>query len=242
VLSKKVRFIMNWDDVEDLLRQAGMNPDCVTFAKAYAEPGYSDPKSGILFGDWNHAKRQVQDPDDDEDCLIDVGTLLERHGYVLEWEDEWCVCGNCNNAVRTSPDSYCWTRYYLETDGDIYCADCVKDDQDLVLQTFVGRSDRALTFECPLEEWGFVKLPLEFERGLYGGQSADPTKIGNALNRKGFSDWIFTVDDVGQFDSRFSVWVWVADGQELPTLTEDEINGIDPAVMLDRGLRALSPH
>ncbi len=65
----------------------------VGLAGEYGEPGYSNPKRGILFANWNKFCCEVTD-------------LLERAGYEIERSDEWTTCGNCGVALRTSPDRY----------------------------------------------------------------------------------------------------------------------------------------
>ena len=77
-----------------------LDPEDIQWAAEYAEPGYSDPESGILFADWNACSRRVQ-------------SLLEAAGYALEWDEEWYVC-ECGKAFRVSPNSYSWLPSYVE--------------------------------------------------------------------------------------------------------------------------------
>ncbi len=86
------------------------------YATAYAEPGYAQPTKGILFANWNYLPR-------------DFDKVLERAGYAVEWSDEWATCDGCNNAVRTSPDSYCWTPSYVLDDDGVYCLACAGTEE-----------------------------------------------------------------------------------------------------------------
>src|ERR1700733_2652991 len=80
-------------------RRAESEIDCMQYAHAYGEPGYTDPKKAILFANWNYFCKEVYN-------------LLGKAGYALEWSDEWSTCNDCGNAVRTSADSYSWQPFY----------------------------------------------------------------------------------------------------------------------------------
>ena len=84
----------------------------MSYSSEYAEPGYTQPKKGILFSDWNYLPRGI-------------GDLLSRMGYELEWEDEWTTCSDCGKALRTSADSYSWQpSYFLMYECEMYCKEC----------------------------------------------------------------------------------------------------------------------
>lgn len=102
------------DYLAQLKRDAQSEIDNMGYASEYAEPGYEQPKKGILFANWNRLPRGLDD-------------ILEKAGYAIEWSDEWFTC-DCGKAVRTSADSYCWTPSYKETKhGEILCKDCAED-------------------------------------------------------------------------------------------------------------------
>ena len=50
-------------------------------------------------------------------------------------------------------------------------------------------------------------LISKFENGFHPGQNDDPKKIANKLEENGVSRYLFSVDDKGQFDIHFSVYV-----------------------------------
>src|SRR3954467_13428569 len=81
----------------------------VDACSTYGEPGYADPKAGILFANWNNVPEHIS-------------RGLERRGFAPEWSDEWLINHDGNSEhVRTSPDSYGWKPSYgLTEDGAIY--------------------------------------------------------------------------------------------------------------------------
>lgn len=102
--------------------------DDVTLCTGYAEPGYTDPDSGVIaFCNWNtissynNATQKRVDVDDIPNRLC---AALEKIGVEIEWSDEWAVCEGCQKAVRTQPDSHGWKRSYTDDDC-LVCRDCV---------------------------------------------------------------------------------------------------------------------
>lgn len=91
--------------LRQLARAASSEIANMGFARTYVEPGYEQPKRGILFANWNRLPRNLD-------------RILERAGYAVEWSDEWTTCEDCDRAFRTQPDGYCW-----EPAGD-YCEQC----------------------------------------------------------------------------------------------------------------------
>lgn len=112
--STRADYLRQWH------RDAQSAIDNLGYAKGYSEPGYSDPEKGVLFCNWNLFCR-------------DLTKILERYGYEIEWEDEWATCGECGNAVRTSPDGWDWRPYYDSgalQHGELICLDCVKQEDN----------------------------------------------------------------------------------------------------------------
>jgi hypothetical protein len=169
-----------------------LDPENVQFAAEYAEPGYTNPESGILFANWNQCSRRVQD-------------LLETAGYSLEWEDEWTTCGECGRALQISPDSYSWLPSYVLVDEcSIVCHDCA--DPESYLESIEDNPRKAVTPDIDPTEYGYVLLDDSFENGFYPGQNDDPAKISKELHAKGYKHLLFKIDGKGQFDISFSVY------------------------------------
>lgn len=170
----------------------------VDWCESYGEPGYSNPERGIIFANWNHVSRSVQD-------------WLEHHDYALEWSDEWITCGETSKAYRTSPDSYSWLPSYVMTeDCGIIGADEVRDGEqiDAYIEHLLNNDRAADTFGVDWTKHGFRKLnPEAYEAGFHPGQTDDPCKILVAAQvAHPGHDFIFSIDDKGQFDTRFSLW------------------------------------
>ncbi len=206
----------------------------------YAEPGYDDPKSGVIafgnwndIGRWNEAERRFVSIDDTP-CR--VARLLEKLGVELEWEDEWVLCERCDKAVRCEPDSYGWKRSYWHDDnGSVACAGCINEDPAEYLESLEGDTSRCVTLDMDLGDHGYVLLQDGFEHGFYGGQDADPELIGKALREQGVGRFIFTLDGTGQFDIRFSVWVHRDDIDRLDVEAWEQAPKDGPSVV--KGLR-----
>jgi hypothetical protein len=168
-----------------------LDPENVQFAAEYAEPGYTNPESGILFANWNACSRRVMD-------------LLEQAGYECEWEDEWTTCGECGKALRTSPDSYSWLPSYVDYECEYICHDCI--DPESYLESIEDNPRKAVTPDIDPTEYGYILLDDSFENGFHPGQNDDPAKISKELHAKGYKRLLFKIDGKGQFDISFSVY------------------------------------
>lgn len=196
--------------------------DEVWFAEGYAEPGYPDPKGGVIaFGNWNDIadySRGVNERRLLDDAPARLGHVLEAIGVELEWSDEWVQCEECGLAFRTSPDSYSWQQSGTLDDGCCVCADCIDGAEHL--ENLEGQHRRCNTIESiNPEDHGYRCIPIDYEHGLHGGQDASPEKIADVLRSVGCRRFVFNLDSSGQFDVRFSVW-----------LHEEEADKFDAAV------------
>lgn len=180
------------------------------WASEYAEPGYSDPAGGILFGNWNdHAGSK------DRKRFCDIA---EHAGFELEWSDEWSTCGDCGKAFRTSPDSYGWMASYNYTDGDLICVECLTDDPAGHLATLEDDPTTANTISrINPGDHGYVRYNGDFENGFHPGQTDDPAQITKTMQALGLSRIIFNLESVGQFDVRFSAWYVPAEDEDDDT-------------------------
>jgi hypothetical protein len=173
--------------------------DSITWSHEYAEPGYTNPAKGILFGDWNYFSN-------------DVHRLLEQYGYELEWEDEWSTCSDCGKALRTSPDSYGWQpSYFIMHECELLCKDCCPMEE--YLEGLEDNPRQALNDHIDPSDYGYVKLEGDFENGFYG-RSDNPTAIYKRLHDAGHKRLLFNIDGVGQFDTTFSIWEKVTESDQ----------------------------
>jgi len=217
-----------------LAHDAAKNGDVQTH-DGYAEPGYDDPEYLVLIANWNGYS------DGNE-----LEKLLETCGCSIEWSDEWIACGECWKLARTSPDYYGWTPSYVLFHGcEPVCHECMSADEgmqrDYVEQELEDNCDKADTLGLDLEGLDYTRLDEDFQSGLYGGQCADPHKIGAALRERGIERFVFQVDSVGQFDSRFSCWIHNDDMPEGGLeLDSTETDGPDPAQRMKAALQDAS--
>lgn len=93
------------DDFRRQLRRvAELELENMGYARAYAEPGMTQPKHGILSANWNVFPSGID-------------TTLEKAGYAVEWSDCIDVCEDCGGVVSTNPSSMCWTPFYQFVEG-----------------------------------------------------------------------------------------------------------------------------
>ena len=212
----------------------------------YAENGYSEPDSGVIaFGNWNTITKYTDEKFIPIDSApSDLAKALENIDVSLEWSDEWTTCHDCGKAVRTQADSYGWKAGYAEIQGDIVCHECIASSPEEYLETLEGDYHKAVTFdEIDLEEHGYKLVASDLQNGWYGGQKASPKAIREVLVKKGVNRFIFKIDDVGQFDLTFSVYIHE---DEYSLIEESEIqrasnSEIDPADQLKHDLKNLTP-
>lgn len=239
-----------WRRIQTIEERAARCPHYREFelhCNGYAEPGYSDPESGIIAtGDWNRHYR-YQEPETKADLTMPrVAALLEKLGVELEWEDEWTECSDCNKLVRTSPDSYSWQPSYWRSDeGDIQCEECVLADPGPYLEWLEGNEIHCMTMDLDLEDQGYKLLEGRLEHGLYGGQDANPHKIAKALRAIDVERFIFTLDSTGQFDIEFSIWVHKDEWPKIQChraqwRDADKRCDLDPSVACQRALQDAS--
>jgi len=91
---------------------AEADPDARTY-QGYADV-FDDDNRPVIAANWNRV------PDD-------VASMLERHGFHIEWSDEVTDCSDCYGAIRTEPDSYFWRPRFAYGDGEVVCASCLED-------------------------------------------------------------------------------------------------------------------
>lgn len=206
----------------------------------YAEPGYGADDAVIVLGDWNPRNVRGADASEYGGAPIDRWTStdpevtlparlarsLERVGAEIQWSDEWYQCGNCYRAVRSQADSYSWRPYFTMGDGEITCADCLRDMGDDAIADNINNPQSCVTWcdRSHVESLGFIKWePGEehtYESGWHPGQDDDPQAIFDAIvaryaeESKSAPDVVFFLDESSQFYIRFSAYVRDARDEE----------------------------
>jgi len=174
-----------------------------------AEPGYYADDTLLICSNWNAeiTKKMVKFIEENWD----------ENEVALGWDDEWCYCGNCYKAIRTSPDSYSWEPYYIWiADCELLCLDCAREDIEDILEEYLNNSDKAFPSDLipEIEKIGFTCFSEEdyceiHETGWHRGQDADPKKIekriievlGNSY------EYIFCIQGQSQFYITWSAFV-----------------------------------
>jgi len=170
------------------------NSDELEYYTEYAEPGYDNPKKGIITGNWNNFPKRL--------CKI-----LEKAGYSCEFYDEWSTCQGCYKLVRTSPDSYGWKQsYVIYNDCELICHNCVKEDLDEYENYLLNSVKRADTLDIDWESRGFTRFNEDrFESGFHSFQTDNPQDVKKLLPKD--HDFLFVISDKSQFSTGFDVWI-----------------------------------
>lgn len=187
------------------------NLDWLDYCQGYAEPGYElrDKKDLIYFADWN----QVDD---------EMMSHIEEH-FMIEWSDEWACCDDCGKAVRTQPDGWGWQPYYHIFDCEIYCFDCIDNNNDLQLSLIDELIIKGNEVDIDKDKVNFHLLQMEhfdlkdhgfqllnenqFENGFHPHQTDDPVKILKGLDPQFLKSnhFIFRQSSSSQFSIGFDL-------------------------------------
>jgi hypothetical protein len=192
---------------EILLRIAEKQHCDVQCYCGYVEPDYDDKP--VVLGDWNDRREYNRETGQSRvvnKTMPRLAKLFGKLGYSVEWEDEWASCEDCGKVFRTSPDSYSWRMYGWISDGFCLCGDCIKKNPADYLEHLSGNHRSATTFDIDLIANGYVLRAKGFEDGFYD-QHDSPEAIAKGLHDKGITDFIFAIDNTGQFSTGFSVWI-----------------------------------
>lgn len=185
-----------------------------------SERGEDDETLWVL-GNWNPTRFPYGDDKPltrDENLGPRLANALETYcdDIELHWLDEWLECEDCYKIFRSQPDSYLWKMFGIVTeDGTYLCANCLTWDD--LEDDYVNEPTKALTFDIDLSEHGF-SLFVEsgdtrgykqgtYESGFHPGQDDKPKDVLARAFAQGWSEGVFVVPNVGQFDLEFQLWV-----------------------------------
>ena len=206
----------------------------------YAEPGYSG--DCIVSANWNDKSQWIARQRRSvtlDDTPSRFARLFEKAGAEIEWCDEWTGCCECFRAVRTQPDSYCWTRSYIEGEYGVTCEECVEKNAPDYLAELEGKGRSAWTLDIDPESHGYGRLEQDFCHGFHPGQDSDPGLIADGLRACGIERFLFRIDSVGQFDADFSAYVHESEADLMPVSVESE--GPSVSEGLKRALQNIPP-
>src|SRR5512138_3285342 len=110
---------------------------------------------------------------DDHDSADIIDKKLEKFASKLDFNkyddiygfsDEYTICSECGNVIRTSSTCYGWFPNYLEFECDIICNDCIDDSiiNDYIETELINNDLKALNLsqitDQTLEELGYIKI------------------------------------------------------------------------------------
>ena len=191
-------------------------PEFYDHAAEYGEPGYNlsgDNTPMVVLGSYWCRCDKFGD-----DRMHDIARhyphafeRLEENGVVFEWYDEWMVDYHTSKAYRTQSDSYHWKPSVILTeDGEWLTPD---DELETWIDWCANDSTRCLPSNLydgsDLESVGFERWEGTFESGWHPHQTDDPATIESAIRAAHEDtelDIVFVLDNVGQFDMRFSAY------------------------------------
>lgn len=192
-------------------------------ATGYAEPGYGNDESVVVFGNWN-PKRFLRGDDAPLTKSENVGPrlaeALENIGAEIEWLDEWTRCNECYRAMRISADSYSWTLYGAFWDSGYVCADCLKKNLEAFIddEGFINNADKCLmpVLKDALTGLGYVQWeegnPHYYESGWHPGQDDKPADVLASIKEHNDKlDVVFVLLGSGQFDIRWAAFTKLSD-------------------------------
>lgn len=187
-------------------------------ATGYAEPGYGNDESVVVFGNWN-PKRFPRGDDAPLTKSENVGPrlaeALENIGAEVEWLDEWTRCDDCYRAMRTQPNSYSWAMYGAWWDSGYVCADCLKEHlEDFITgEDFVNNANKCLMpdLKGALVDLGYIQWeegnPHYYESGWHPGQDDKPADVLDMIKSHNENlDVVFVLLGSGQFDIRWAAF------------------------------------
>lgn len=135
--------------------------------------------------------------------LVDLDDLCD-----VGFNDSYRTCTLCESLISMQPDGPGWQPSFFELDGEIFCSECVKTENEVssrYLEEHLNKNALVNTYLLDPDDYDYVQVPSGFATGLHSGQNDSPEKVIEALDEIGVS-CLFT-GNVGQFDVNWSVWV-----------------------------------
>ena len=177
--------------------------DCIDAGKFQEADGGAE----AIVANWNN------------DYLNRVAKFLNSNytNVSQEWDDTTARC-YCGKLITTIPTHWGWQPKYVFMDKDAcyLCQDCALEAADEVIEQAMNNERIALWswFLGALQERGWVCLEddanacARFETGFHAGQTDDPVKVkAHVQQTLPDHDLVFVINDVGQFDMRWSVHI-----------------------------------
>lgn len=148
----------------------------------------------------------------DIDEFFAITLSEDRYSITWGYSDEFTTCSECCQIIEIQPSHCGWVPDYWLTDGEIFCGDCVREDEDLAegyLEDVTNNHQRAVTLfsEEEILKMGYTKCNKDFESGLHEHQDDNPeTILEKAREMLDDDKFIFRIDSVGQFDVNYHLF------------------------------------
>ena len=129
----------------------------------------------------------------------------------LRFEDE-TITDDDGKVHELNPGYYGQVATFKVLDGSVWSkANALESTSDyvdeLLKMPLTGRADRWLSAE-QFEEQGFKRFDYDAESGFHPGQTDTPESVIAKFEEAtpGAYEYLFQIDDVGQFDCGFHLW------------------------------------
>lgn len=147
-------------------------------------------------------------------------SLASRKGIQIRFYDE-TITDEDGRVHEENPGYYGQVATFKVIGCSVWAEDEAQDNPAAYIDALLAedelgrRSDRWLTDE-QLTEQGFIRFDYDAESGFHPGQNDTPDSVVERLkwNRPAAQDFIFQIDDVGQFDIHFHLWYRLPESEE----------------------------
>ncbi len=172
----------------------------------------------IILADWNNMfnYENLGKKEHNWKQVNRLADFIEKKCNALTgFNDEYTSCYGCNKIISTSPGYYGDQKNFVFTEYEILCRECVLTDPESIIDAFKNDPRKALPnwFYPEIEKAGFVcyspdEYCQKFETGLHIGQDDDPKAIAKNIENEllGY-DYLFKINDIGQFDINWSIFI-----------------------------------
>jgi hypothetical protein len=103
------------DYLQQLERTANSEIENMGYAPSYADKRTDQPRKGVVWANWNCLPREL-------------GDLLERMGFAVEWSDSVSTCDGCHRCVETEPSHAFWEPGFIIHRSAYLCLECAADE------------------------------------------------------------------------------------------------------------------
>lgn len=227
-------IVGGWEEISIIHERwnSAYNPEeWAEFKPYYEEKGEIDCFSDLRLSFIGHRPYYATHPLAKSPYLVPDGLDTLDDLVTLGFEDDTKICCVCGPIGRESFSALVYEDIYckLHTNACDYLESRINQPRLTINESFLDSID------------GWSQVPIEFENGLYGGQTDSPETIINILTHSNIDG--FFVAEASQFMIEFSVWVRTEDLARATSILEaahkagDLYQGYDMATEFEKVLR-----